>query len=89
MAEPTMPMNKTGKLYGVFPLAEKQKKPVDDHCFGDCGHISLGMMQSEWGPMMVCCYNDCPHLDEQTTEPVGTSEMTGESVYLRILKFEE
>lgn len=81
---------KSGKLYAVFSEASKQKKPVNDHCFGDCGHISMGgVLMTDYGPAWICCYDNCPHKDEDTAEPVGKSEMTGEDIYFRVLKFEE
>lgn len=75
-----------GKLYGLLVKAPLQEQPVTDHCFGDCGRISMGgAIMTGAGPMMMCCHDDCPHLGEQTDEPIGNSAMTGEPIYLRAL----
>ena len=79
-----------GKLYAVFPMAPKQQKAVGAHCFGDCGRISMGgALETEYGPAMICCNDDCPHVDEDSPDPVGKSSLTGEDVYFRVLKTEE
>ncbi len=76
-----------GKLYGLLVQAPLQEKPVQDHCFGDCGRISMGgAIMTGAGAMMMCCHDECPHLGEQTDEPIGTSAMTGEPIYLRALE---
>jgi hypothetical protein len=90
MSDKTPTLTTSGKLYAVFPLAPKQKKAVDDHCFGDCGRISMGgMLMTDYGLASVCSYDNCPHLDEDTTDPVGKTEWTGEDVYFRVLKVDE
>ena len=74
------------KLFAVFPFVKTQKPLIEAHCFGDCGKISLGHMESEYGPMLICTHEDCPHLDEQTDEPIGESSMEGLPVFVRKLK---
>ena len=75
------------KLYGLLVQAPTQEKPVQDHCFGDCGRISMGgAIMTGAGPMMMCCHDDCQFLgEEQIDEAIGTSAMTGETIYLRAL----
>lgn len=76
-----------GKLYGLLVQAPNQEKPVNDHCFGDCGKISMGGgIMTQAGMMMMCCHDDCPHVGIEMDEPIGTSAMTGEEIYLRALK---
>ncbi len=76
-----------GKLYGLLVQAPLQEKPVQDHCFGDCGRISMGgAIMTGAGARMMCCHDECPHLGEQTDAPIGTSAMTGEPIYLRALE---
>lgn len=75
------------KLYGLLVEAPLQEAAVMKHCFGDCGRISMfGAIMTPAGAMMMCCHDGCPHLGEQTDEPIGTSQMTGEPSYLRALK---
>lgn len=74
------------KLYGLVHVA--QEDLITKHCFGDCGKISIGgcVMTDEVGPLWICCEETCPHLKKQMDEPFGTSEMTGESIYLRSIQ---
>lgn len=77
-------------LYGLISADKKQFKLIKKHCLGDCGKISFGgMVAADIGILMICCEVQCPYLDKQADEPVGESEMTGESVFLRTLKTHE
>jgi hypothetical protein len=74
-------------LYCIPMRVETQQKALDEHCFGDCGKISIGgtMMIGGFGPCWVCTYDNCPH-ENGHTEIVGSSEMTGEPIRIRGLK---
>lgn len=74
------------KLYGLLVTAPRQAAPVREHCFGDCGKISIGGgFDTGAGPMMICTVEECPYMAEQTDEPIGRSGLTGEPIYLRAL----
>lgn len=78
------------KLYGLLVQAPNQEAPVNAHCFGDCGKISMAGGIMTWaGMMMMCCHEDCPHVGIEMDEPIGESAMTGEPIYLRALKVED
>lgn len=82
-----MPTDNVTTLYCIPMMVETQKKPLDEHCFGDCGKISMGgaITIDEIGPCWVCTHEDCPH-EKGHTEIVGSSEMTGEPVCIRGLE---
>lgn len=72
-------------IYCIPMMAQKLKQPIKDHCFGDCGKISLaGAIDTEYGPCWVCCEKLCPHLAENVG-PIGTVS-TGETVFFRVIK---
>lgn len=70
-------------LYGLVLAA--QEDLITKHCFGDCGQISLGgaLMTEDLGPLLVCGEEVCPYLKGQLDEPIGTSMMTGEPIFIR------
>ena len=78
------------KIYGVLMFHKTQKPLIDAHCFGDCGKISIAgaIVDEDLGGIGVCCHHDCPHLDKQMDEPIGTTQSFGQTheVYLRLLK---
>lgn len=76
-------------LYCIPMMIESQKQPIDKHCFGDCGKISMGgaIDIDEVGPCWVCTHEDCPH-EKGHTEVIGTSDMTGDPVCIRGLQHE-
>lgn len=76
-------------VYCIPMMAENQKQPIDDHCFGDCGKISMGGVIDTGpevaGPCWVCTQESCPY-EKGTVGPVGTSEATGDTIYIRALQ---
>lgn len=74
-------------VYAIPALIESQKKPVQEHCFGDCGKVSVGgaIEMPEVGPCWVCPSSDCPY-EVGHTDPVGTSQLTGDEVCIRGLR---
>jgi hypothetical protein len=74
------------KLYAL--VLAVQEDLITAHCFGDCGKISIGgaLIDPDIGALMVCCEEVCPHLKKQMDEPFGTSNMTGEDIYLRSIQ---
>lgn len=74
------------KLYGLVTASKEQWALIQAHCFGDCGKISMGTMESPVGPLLICGHEPCPYLKKQLDEPCGESAATGEPVYLRSLE---
>ena len=74
-------------LYCIPMMFESQIKPLDDHCFGDCGKISMaGAIDiDEVGPCWVCTQAECQY-EKGHTEIIGTSQMTGDPVCIRGLE---
>jgi len=74
-------------LYAIPMMAESQKEPIEKHCFGDCGKISMfGAIEvDEVGPCWVCTHADCPY-EKGHTDALGTSGMTGDEVCIRALR---
>lgn len=74
-------------VYAIPMMVETQKAPLDKHCFGDCGKISMGgsIIIDEVGPCWVCTHEECPH-ETGITDAIGTCEMTGDVVHIRGLK---
>lgn len=81
------------KVWGVAAMAPTQKAAFEAHCTGDCGKISMaGAINDELtGGLFVCCQSQCPHVQQESTEPYGTTMSFGQphEVWLRILKPEE
>ncbi|WP_409266871.1 hypothetical protein [Massilia sp. BHUDP2] len=75
-------------LYGL--VLSVQEALITRHCFGDCGQVSLGgaLMTEDLGPLFVCGEEVCPYLKGQTDEPIGTSQMTGEPIFIRAIRDE-
>ena len=73
-------------LYGL--LLAVQEELITEHCFGDCGQISMGgaLMTADLGPLLVCTEEVCPYLKGQLKEPIGNSQMTGEPVFIRSIQ---
>lgn len=73
-------------LYGLILAA--QEDLITKHCFGDCGKISMGgaLMTEDLGPLLVCCEEACPYLKAQLDESIGTSQMTGEPIFIRAIQ---
>ena len=74
------------RLFGLCEAA--QPDLIKKHCFGDCGKISAaGAIDTQaFGMLWVCCQEVCPFLRAQTDKPIGTSNWTGEEVFLRSIK---
>lgn len=74
-----------------IPMGYKsQDEPLKAHCFGDCGKISMGgaVDLGEYGPAWVCCEKECPY-EKGVVGPVGTSELTGDTIYIRAVQVDE
>ena len=74
------------KLYGLLTGSKQQMALIEAHCFGDCGKIAIGMMESPVGLLLICTHEPCPYLKKQLDEPCGESAATGEPIYLRALE---
>ena len=75
-------------IYCIPMMADNQKEPLEKHCFGDCGKISIGGMIDTGelaGPCWVCCEKDCPY-EKGVVGPVGESEMTGDTIFIRAIQ---
>ena len=79
------------KIYALAIMVPHQKAPIEDHCFGDCGKISMaGAVEIDLlGPCFVCCEQECPHQHKVSEEPFGKSALTGDDVYVRVLNFDK
>lgn len=67
-------------IYAISSLI--QEREVTAHCFGDCGHAILGVLDDPTiGPLIPCRFEACPWLDK--TLELG--EVDGEMVVLRKL----
>lgn len=74
-------------IYCIPMGAKSQEQPLKDHCFGDCGKVSLGGMVDTGdvaGPCWVCTHAECPH-EKGVVGPVGTSDATGDVIHIRVL----
>ncbi|MFZ1815971.1 MAG: hypothetical protein WAU16_16255 [Rhizobiaceae bacterium] len=71
-------------VFAIPMIIESQKAALDKHCFGDCGKISMGgaIEMPDVGPCWVCTHADCPN-EKGHTDPLGTSELTGDEVSIR------
>ena len=82
------------KVYGLLVMQPSQEPQIRAHCFGDCGKVSMagGMMDEQLGGIFMCCEEVCPHLLDQTDEPIGTTTFRHErgdteyDVYLRTIR---
>ncbi len=74
-------------IYCIPFMVESQKRPIEQHCFGDCGKISMGgsIVCGEYGPCFVCTQAVCPY-EKGSVGPCGESDMTGDIVHMRVLK---
>ena len=53
------------KLYGLLTGSKQQMALIEAHCFGDCGKIAIGMMESPVGLLLICTHEPCPYLKKQ------------------------
>ena len=78
------------KVFGIMVMMPGQKESAQQHCFDDCGKISMaGAIADELtGGLFVCCEAVCPHCEQDMDEPYGTTMSFGQehAVYLRKLK---
>jgi hypothetical protein len=74
-------------IYAVLFSNTEQQKLIKDHCFGDCGEVSMGgaLELPGYGMCFVCCQEECPYLKDQVG-PVGESALTGDIVWIRVLE---
>lgn len=78
-------------IYALPIMAkEPMKSLIQSLCFGSCGKISLGgaINSDTAGPCFVCCEEKCPYSKEEVG-PIGTSEITGDEVMIRIIQGEQ
>lgn len=75
-----------GKIYALPALIKSQQNAHTQHCFGDCGKVSVaGAIEiQEVGPCWVCTVTSCPY-EKGVIGPVGSSQWTGDEVYIRAL----
>lgn len=77
-------------VFAVLVGMPSQKPAIDAYCFGSCGKIIVGAIEipmDDWVLMALPCREtQCPALDRQMEEPIGTLPETGEPVYLRKLR---
>lgn len=72
------------KIFGV--LVELQDDLIKAHCFGDCGRAMVGaLVDDQLGEILPCSVKECPHLDRQMDEAIGTTS-DGLEIYLRKIK---
>ena len=77
----------TKALYVVLP--QMQQAQIDTHCFGDCGKISLGVIDLGDGIFgLPCAEAICPYVERTMEEPCGTVEATQVSLFMRKLREE-
>jgi hypothetical protein len=74
----------------VFCIAVEyleQKALAQLHCFGDCGKIALGIIDTGdlAGPCLACCQPVCAY-QKAVVGPIGTSKMDGSTIYIRALQ---
>lgn len=72
-------------LLPVF-INEKLERAITETCFGTCGKVSV-IETENIGPCFVCTQQVCPNV-KQETEVIGTSQMTGEELKIRIINFD-
>lgn len=79
-----------GRIYALVFNIRRQREMIQAHCFGDCGKMSMGgaIDIHTLGLCVVCCQAECPHLHDQAG-PFGESELTGDKVFVRILKHDD
>jgi hypothetical protein len=63
---------------------EMQKAQIEAWCWGECGHGVCGAIDLGPCTAVPCNLEECPHLDREMTEPMGTVQ--GRAVYLRKLQ---
>ena len=73
---------RTEKIFAVlFPA---QKKQIEEYCWGPkCGKGIVGTIDLDISAAVACRHGDCPILDKQMDEPMGT--VGDQMVYLRKL----
>lgn len=57
------------KIYLVFPTF--QEKEVTAYCFGDCGKVTMRIIDVGVAAGITCPCENCPHVEE--TEDLGDS----------------
>lgn len=77
------------KIWGIAVMAPTQEAAVQQHCFGDCGKISMAGAINDplTGGLFVCCEPTCPYVDKEFDEYGETTSFGRKhSVTLRALK---
>lgn len=76
------------QVFALPALIPSQEILHKKHCFGDCGKVSMAGcidMGDQIGPCWACPEDSCPY-EMKRSEPLGTSEWTGDEICLRSLK---
>lgn len=80
------------EVWGVAVLASKQKAAATNHCFGDCGKISIaGVVHDEkTGGLFICPERTCPY-EDQVLRDYGRADSFGvpHIIHLRVLRKEK
>ena len=81
--------NLTVEIWGIAVMAKTQEHPEKQHCFGDCGKISMAGAIDDplTGGLFVCCESSCPY-EDKVLRNYGNTMSFGKphTVHLRILK---
>ncbi len=71
-------------IYGLVLMV--QKKEIERFCFGECGAVIIGAIDSEIaGPLVPCRRDDCP-FEEQCTPIIGQTGIDNEELKIRKLR---
>jgi hypothetical protein len=63
-------------VYALIFAMPDQRKIIEEHCFGDCGKVCMGIINdAQLGEMMPCGTGpeECPYLDKELPD-FGTVE---------------
>jgi hypothetical protein len=79
------------EAWGIAAAAPTQQQAAKNHCFGDCGKISIAtaIADPETGGMFACFQKTCPH-EQQTFRCYGSTVLGGipHLLHLRVLREE-
>lgn len=73
-------------IYGLVMDIPSQREIIEAHCFGSCGKIIAGAINTDWCVLAPCRIEakDCPHFLREMDCPIG--EVMGDLIYIRKLK---
>ncbi len=75
-------------VYVVGVRTQEQLNLAQKHCFGDCGKIKLGIIDTGddvAGPGFACTESECLY-EKAVIGPMGTAAETGQSISIRVLQ---